>query len=293
MPTTCQPAWSLSGNPFSDARPKLEKLLTNPQIGVLLGAQRDRLTRFGSGSMTTLVEQQGRWVEAIAPSDTGDDLVEDLVAGIPSMAARISGRRESKRQAERKKRVYGAGDVERGGSMKVVRGYRTELDLNNAQITLCRRHAGANRWAYNWGLARKQEAYKAAGKSPSAIDLHRELNILKKTDVPWMYEVSKCAPQEALRDLDKAFKHFFRRCELKKQGRLTGKVGYPPPKTKKQGQGHFQLAGSIHVYRDAIQLPRLGRCRVQEHRYLPIGAKGPGCHGLRTCGPLVCPGADA
>lgn len=99
------------------------------------------------------------------------------------------------------------------------RAYKTELDLNNEQITACKRHAGAARWAYNWGLARKQEEYRATGKSPSAIDLHRELNALKQTQVPWMYSVSKCAPQEALRNLDNAFAHFFRRAKLKQQGK--------------------------------------------------------------------------
>ncbi len=75
----------------------------------------------------------------------------------------------------------------------IQRAYKTELDLNDQQVTACRRHAGAARWAYNWGLARKQEAYRATGKSPSAMQLHRELNARKKSDVPWMYEVSKCA----------------------------------------------------------------------------------------------------
>jgi len=101
----------------------------------------------------------------------------------------------------------------------IQRAYKTELDLNNEQITACKRHAGAARWAYNWGLARKQESYHATGTSPSAMDLHRELNALKQTEVPWMYEVSKCAPQEALRNLDSAFSHFFRRCQLKQQGK--------------------------------------------------------------------------
>src|SRR5690348_5659666 len=109
----------------------------------------------------------------------------------------------------------------------ILRAYKTELNLNNRQVTACKRHAGAARWAYNWGLARKQEAYRTKGTVPSAIDLHRELNALKQTDVPWMYEVSKCAPQEALRNLDTAFTHFFRRCHLKRQGKLRGKVGYP------------------------------------------------------------------
>ncbi|HST86982.1 MAG TPA: helix-turn-helix domain-containing protein, partial [Ktedonobacterales bacterium] len=87
----------------------------------------------------------------------------------------------------------------------IQRAYKTELDLNDQQTTACRKHAWAARWAYNWGLRRKQEAYTSTGASPSAIDLHRELNALKKTNVPWMYEVSKCAPQEALRNLDHAF----------------------------------------------------------------------------------------
>lgn len=152
----------------------------------------------------------------------------------------------------------------------IQRAFKSELDLNNQQITACRMHAGAARWAYNWGLVRKQEVYRATGKSPTAIDLHRELNALKKTDVPWMYEVSKCAPQEALRNLDNAFAHFFRRAQLKKQGKLRGKLGYPAPKTKKRGLGSFRLTGAIVVFLDAIQLPRLGRLRLEERGYLPM-----------------------
>jgi putative transposase len=155
----------------------------------------------------------------------------------------------------------------------IQRAYKTELDLNNEQITACKQHAGAARWAYNWGLARKQEAYRATGKSPSAIDLHRELNALKQTQVPWMYEVSKCAPQEALRNLDRAFAQFFRRATLKQQGKLRGKLGYPTRKSKKRGLGSFRLTGAIVVFPDAIQLPRLGRLRLKERGYLPADAK--------------------
>lgn len=68
--------------------------------------------------------------------------------------------------------------------MRNLLAYKTQLALNNAQVTTCKQHAGASRWAFNWGLRRKQEAYKATGKAPTAVDLHRELNILKKTDVP-------------------------------------------------------------------------------------------------------------
>jgi putative transposase len=155
--------------------------------------------------------------------------------------------------------------------MLVQRAYKTELDLNDRQVTACRRHAGAARWAYNWGLRVKQERYKATKTSPNAIELHRELNALKKTDVPWMYQVSKCAPQEALWNLDAAFSHFFRRCALKKQGTWKGKLGYPKYKTKKKGLGSFRLTGRIVVSDKAIVLPRLGRLQLKEREYLPTG----------------------
>lgn len=154
--------------------------------------------------------------------------------------------------------------------MRVLRAFKTELDLNNHQRTACTKHAGVARWAYNWGLARKQEAFEAGLKTPTAIDLHRELNVLKRTEISWMYEVSKTAPQEALRNLDRAFDHFYRRVKLKKQGKLKGKVGFPKYKSKKNGSGSFQVWGAIHVHEKSIQLPRLGILRLKERGYLPV-----------------------
>jgi putative transposase len=156
--------------------------------------------------------------------------------------------------------------------MKIMRGYKTELDLNNKQKTLCLKHAGTARFAFNWALSKKQEAYKAGVKVPTAIDLHRELNTLKKTDLSWMYSISKCAPQEALRDVDRAYDNFFRKVKLKKQGKYKGKPGFPNFKSKKKAIGSFRLTGTIRVFPDAIQLPRLGKLRLKEHDYLPVDA---------------------
>jgi putative transposase len=153
--------------------------------------------------------------------------------------------------------------------MNILRAFKTELDLNNAQRTACIRHAGVARFAYNWALARKKEAYENGQKVPSAIDLHRELNVLKKTELAWMYEVSKCAPQEALRNLDNAYAHFFRRVKEKKAGKNI-KAGFPRFKSRKNGLGSFRLNGSIHVYEKAIKLPRLGILQLKERGYLPV-----------------------
>jgi len=157
--------------------------------------------------------------------------------------------------------------------MNVIRGYKTELDPNNAQRTLLLKHAGCARFAYNWGLARKIATYKAGEKAPSAIDLHKELNALKPTQFPWMYEVSKCAPQEALRDLDTAYANFFRKVKTKKIGQLKGKVGFPKFKQKSKAIGAFRLTGSIKVFSGSVQLPRIGTLRLHEHGYIPTHAK--------------------
>ncbi len=137
-------------------------------------------------------------------------------------------------------------------------------------------HAGNARWAYNWGLQQHREAYDqwvSEGKPkkwkdwPNAISLHRVLVRLKKTDpleggVPWMYAASKAAPQEALRDLDKAFKNF-----------LSGRSRYPRFKSRSRGIGGFRLTGQIKSDHRKIQLPRIGRVKLQpgEYGYLPWG----------------------
>ena len=154
--------------------------------------------------------------------------------------------------------------------MRVLRAYKTELDPTCHQVEQLLQHAGCARYAYNWGLRKKIEAYKATGKSPSAIDLHRELNALKakpqeEGGVPWMYESSKCAPQEALRNLDAAYKSFFRRCKAGAK-----KKGFPRFKSRKNGIGSFRLTGSIRATETRVQLPVLGELRLKERGYLPV-----------------------
>lgn len=86
---------------LNESRPKLMKLLTDATIGVLVVEHRDRLTRFGFNYVEQLMSMQGRRLEVIFPTDTDNDLVDDFIAVITSMASRIYGRRTSKRRAEK------------------------------------------------------------------------------------------------------------------------------------------------------------------------------------------------
>lgn len=138
--------------------------------------------------------------------------------------------------------------------------YKYELKPNNKQAGLLLKHCGVARFAWNWALARRIELYKTReGKDrfTNAINQHRELNALKKSEFPWMYEVSKCAPQEALRDLDRAYANFFRGC---KNG---GGIGFP--KFKKKGiHDSFRLTGAIQVSNQGISLPRIDLLHTKE-----------------------------
>ena len=158
---------------------------------------------------------------------------------------------------------------ERSVGMNITRGYKTELDPTVKQHMLLCQCAGTARFAYNYGLARKQEVYTASGKTISAIDLQKELAARKHADLSWLKGVSKWIVQNALRDLDQAYDNFFRRVREKKAGNKHQNLGFPKFKSKSQGRGSFRLDKPIRVFEDRMQLPKLGTIRLKEHSYIP------------------------
>ncbi|MEG3845176.1 RNA-guided endonuclease TnpB family protein, partial [Microcoleus sp. herbarium14] len=154
-----------------------------------------------------------------------------------------------------------------------MKSLKIRLDLTNKQTTLCRQHAGVARHAYNWGVAECQQAFDNKEKIPSAIDLHKRLVAEVKTANPFYYQVSKCAPQQALRNLQTAYTNFHRiqkpsgykkRKTLHKMGAVvTVLEGLPQFKKKGQRDG-FYLEGSIRTDGKAIKLPHLGWVRCAE-----------------------------
>jgi putative transposase len=143
--------------------------------------------------------------------------------------------------------------------MLVCQAFRYELAPTATQRVALANHAGAARWAWNWGLSVRRKAFQRRRETLSAIDLHRLLNRLKRTPrYQWLYEVSKCAPQEALRDLDRAYANYWR-------GRKTGRrVGSPRFKKRGRCPDRFRLTGAVRVQDHAITLPRIGRVATKE-----------------------------
>ncbi|BAZ23910.1 transposase, IS607 family protein [Kalymmatonema gypsitolerans NIES-4073] len=139
-------------------------------------------------------------------------------------------------------------------------GFKTELKLNKAQRTAVRKHCGVARHAWNWGLALTKQILdhnnalpEAKIKFPSAIDLHKWLVALVKSENEWYYECSKTAPQQALIALREAWKRCFNK---------TGGV----PKFKKKGRrDSFTLEGAVKILgSNKIQVPVIGVLKTYE-----------------------------
>ncbi len=161
--------------------------------------------------------------------------------------------------------------------MICIRGYRYELKVNNKERTLLSQCAGTTRFAWNWGLADRTERYhnnQGNERFTDAMRQHKQLNTLKQSNFSWMYNYSKCIPQEALRDLGRAFTNFYKNQKDRQTGKTTRYVGFPKFKKKGRCKDSFRLTGIIRISpeRRLVQLPRLGRLRLKERPQLPSSA---------------------
>ncbi|MDH2926293.1 RNA-guided endonuclease InsQ/TnpB family protein [Lonepinella koalarum] len=120
--------------------------------------------------------------------------------------------------------------------------HKIEIYPNKKAKTHFRKAFGCSRLAYNWGLAKWQEYYKQ-GIKKTHLDLKKEFNAIKKTQFPFVYEVSKYATQQPFLNLNLAFQKFFR--DLKQ-----GKVSYPQFKKKRDNAGSYYIGGDQVVLSD-------------------------------------------
>jgi putative transposase len=142
----------------------------------------------------------------------------------------------------------------------VLIAHRIALDPTDKQRTYFARASGAARFSYNWALGEWKRQYLARKDDPSLpapsdASLRRQLNALKREQFPWMFDVTKCAAQEAIIDLGGAFRAFF-----EKRGKY--------PRFKKRGV-HDSFcaaneAGTFSVDGNKIKLPVIGWVRMRE-----------------------------
>jgi len=146
--------------------------------------------------------------------------------------------------------------------------YKYRIYPNKIQEELINKTFGCVRWIYNHFLNSRIFNYKQTGKSSAAYDNMYEIPKLKKADdTKWLAEVDKFALQNAVRDLDTAFKNFFR-------GLKTGKkIGFPKYKNKKNVKQSYRTNltnNNIVIGERFVKLPKLGEIKASVHR-MPEG----------------------
>ncbi|OBX81201.1 RNA-guided endonuclease InsQ/TnpB family protein [Faucicola atlantae] len=156
--------------------------------------------------------------------------------------------------------------------MTVIRGHIIRLDPTDKQATYFAKACGVARLAYNWALAEWQNQYQADKtyrddclangieidstklNSPSQGKLRKQLNAIKRTQFPFMMEVTKCSPQLAIMQLGDAFKRFFK-----------GEAKYPQFR-KKGVDDRFSLSNDqFRIDQNRIKIPNLGWVKMREN----------------------------
>lgn len=89
------------GSGLHGKRPKLRRVLSDPDASVVVVEHRDRLARFGVEHLEAALGAHGRRIVVADPGETTDDLVRDMVEVLTFMCARLYGRRGARNRAMR------------------------------------------------------------------------------------------------------------------------------------------------------------------------------------------------
>lgn len=89
------------GSGLNGGRPKLMRLLTDPDVSAIVVEHRDRLARFGSEYIEGAMAASGRRLIVVEEAETTDDLVQDMIEIMTSLCARLYGPRSAKNRAAR------------------------------------------------------------------------------------------------------------------------------------------------------------------------------------------------
>ncbi len=146
--------------------------------------------------------------------------------------------------------------------MIIQKTYRYRLEPNKAQRERFAQFAGSCRFVFNHALAARKAAYEANGNSLTFGDQCKELTALKQgKQTAWLRTVNVQVLQPALKDLDNAYKNFFRRLML------VGPSGFP--KFRKKGKkDSFRYPQDVKIQSGRVFLPKIGWVKYRDSRLI-------------------------
>ncbi|KAF1031978.1 MAG: hypothetical protein GAK33_07211 [Burkholderia lata] len=143
--------------------------------------------------------------------------------------------------------------------MRRLQAFKFELMPNGEQQRDMRRFAGSCRFVYNKALALQKENYEAGGKFIGYVAMAKHLTEWRNGgETPWLKDAPVHPLQQALKDMERAYKNFFAKRaafpNFRKRGQRDS-FRYPDPKQFKLDQPNGR-----------IFLPKLGWMRLRLSR---------------------------
>lgn len=135
------------------------------------------------------------------------------------------------------------------------KGFEYRIYPTPDQISLIEKTFGCSRYVYNKALVINEDVYKETGKSPSSVELINLLPSWKK-ELEWLKETDSIALQQSLRDLDRAYKNFFR----------NPKHFSKPTFKKKRMRQSYRTGKAEVVDSKHLKLPKLGCVKARISR---------------------------
>ena len=141
------------------------------------------------------------------------------------------------------------------------KSFKIRLLPTEEQEILMWKSIGCSRFAYNWALNRCNELYKQ-GVKYNMSNIRKEFTQLKKQEsFKWLNEVSNKVMQESMRNLDKAFKSFFK-----------GKKCYPKFKSKRKSKQSFYVrCDTLYFKQDVCNIEKIGKVKYKTNYDIPKG----------------------
>lgn len=141
------------------------------------------------------------------------------------------------------------------------RAYKFRIYPNKIQEELINKTFGCCRFLYNKYLAKKIEVYEESKETFTYKQCSAELTSLKK-ELEWLKEPDKFSLQNSLKDLENAYKKFFKE-----------KIGFPKFKSKKTNRFSYRTNftnGNIEYCGNYVKLPKLGMVKIRD-KQIPKG----------------------
>jgi putative transposase len=142
------------------------------------------------------------------------------------------------------------------------RAHKIRLNPTLEQETYFLRAAGCARFAYNWALTRYKEV-KGQGEKVDWTALKMEFRGRTDLEFPFIREVTKCAAEQAIRDLRQAINTYY---QVKKNN-PKAKIRFPGYRQRSRKIGGFGLNNDkFRVNDHSAFIPKLGEVNMAEAR---------------------------